>query len=55
MKLLLLTTISTDTPTVDSGVKHAQGFVGRDTFIVDAYPMKTGNMFVNTLEDNIRR
>ena len=26
-----------------------------DTLVVDAYPMKSGKQFVNTLEDNIRR
>ena len=44
-----------DTPAVDSGVKQARVFVGRDTLVADAYPMKSGKQFVNTLEDNIRR
>ena len=44
-----------DTPAVYSGVKQAQVFVGRDTLVADAYPMKTGKQFVSTLEDNIRR
>ena len=48
-------TVSSDTPAVDSGGKQAQVFVGRDTLVADAYPMKTGKQFVNTLEDNIRR
>ena len=48
-------TIFSDTPAVDSGVKQAQVFVGRDTLVPDAYPMKSGKQFVNTLEDNIRR
>ena len=48
-------TVSSDTPAVDSGVKQAQVFVGRDTLVADAYPMKSGKQFVNTLEDNIRR
>ena len=48
-------TIFSDTPTVDSGVKQAQVFVGRDTRVADAYPMKRGKQFVNTLQDNIRR
>ena len=30
-------------------------FVGRDTLVADAYPMKSGKQFVNTLEDNISR
>ena len=48
-------TVFSDTPTVDSGVKQAQVFVSRDTLVADAYPMKSGKQFVNTLEDNIRR
>ena len=44
-----------DTPTVDSGVKQAQLFVGRDSLLADVYPMKSGKQFVSTLEDNIRR
>ena len=45
-------TVFSDTPAVD---KKAQVFVGRDTIVADAYPMKSGKQFVNTLEDNIRR
>ena len=48
-------TVFSDTPAVDSGVNQAQVFVGWDTLVVDAYPMKSGKQFVNTLEDNIRR
>ena len=48
-------TVFSDPPPVDSGVKQAQVFVGRDTLVSDAYPMKSGKQFVNTLEDNIRR
>ena len=48
-------TVFSDTPTVDSGVKQAQVFVGRDSLVADVYPMKSGKQFVNTLEDNIRR
>ena len=48
-------TVFSDTPAVDSGVKQAQVFVGRDTLVADAYPMKSWKQFVNTLEDNIRR
>ena len=48
-------TVFSDTPAVESCVKHAQVFVGRDTLVADAYPMKSGKQFVNTLEDNIRR
>ena len=47
-------TVFSDPPAVDSGVKQAQVFVGRDTLVADAYPMKSGKQFVNTLEDNIR-
>ena len=48
-------TVFSDTPAVDSGVRQAQVFVGRDTLVADAYPLKSGKQFVNTLEDNIRR
>ena len=44
-----------DTPAVDSGVKQAQVFVGSDTLVADAYPMKNGKQFINPREDNIRR
>ena len=42
-------TIFSDTPAVDSGVKQAQVFVGRDSLVADVYPMKSGKQFVNTL------
>ena len=35
-------TVLSDTPAVDIGVKQAQVFVGRDTLVADAYPMKSG-------------
>ena len=41
-------TVFSDAPAVDSGVKQAQVFVGRDTLVADAYPMKSGKQFVNT-------
>ena len=47
--------IFSDTPAVDSGVKPAQMFVGRDTLVADTYPMKSGKQFVNPLVDKIRR
>ena len=48
-------TVFSDTPAVDSGVKQAQVFVGRDTLVADAYPMKSGKQFVKMHDDNIRR
>ena len=48
-------TVFSDIPAVHSGVKQAQVFVGRDTLMADAYPMKSGKQFVNTVDDNIRR
>ena len=48
-------TVFSDTPAVDSDVKEAEVYVGRDTLVADAYPMKSGKQFVNNLEDNIRR
>ena len=47
-------TVFSDTPAVYSGVKQTQVFVGRETLVADAYPMKSGKQFVNMLEDNIR-
>ena len=41
-------TVFSDTPAVDSGVKQAQVFVGRDTLDADAYPTKRGKQFVDT-------
>ena len=38
-------TIFSDTPAVNSGVKQAQVFLGRDTLIADAYPMKSEKQF----------
>ena len=43
------------TPAVDKDVTQAQVFVGRDTLVADACPMKSGKQFVNTLEDKVRR
>ena len=48
-------TVFSDTPAVKSGIKQAQVFLGRDTPVADAYPMKKGKQFANTLEDNIGR
>jgi len=47
-------TVFSDTPAVASGVTAAQIFVGRESLVVDVYPLKTDKEFVNTLEDNIR-
>ena len=54
-ELVAIDTLFSDTPAVDSGVKQAQVFVGGDILVADAYPMKNGKQFVNTLENNIRR
>ena len=40
---------------MDSGVKQAQLFVGKESLVSDIYPMMSGKQFVNTLEDNIHR
>ena len=48
-------TVFSDTPAVAIGVKEGQVFVGRDTLVADAYPMKIGKQFDNTIEDNIRQ
>ena len=48
-------TVYSDTPAVDSGVKQAQLFVGKESLVSDIFPMRSGKQFINTLEDNIRR
>ena len=54
-KAVATDTVYSDTPAVDSGVKMAQLFVGKESLVSDIYPMRSGKQFVNTLEDNIRR
>ena len=44
-------TVYSDTPAVDSGVKQAQHFGGKESLVSDIYPMRSGKQFVNTLED----
>ena len=39
---------------VGSSGKQTQVFVGRDTLVADAFPMKSGKQFVNILQDNTR-
>ena len=39
--LVATDTVFSDTLAVDSGVKQAQVFVGRDTLVANAYPMKS--------------
>ena len=48
-------TVYSDTPAVDSGVKQAQCFIGKESLVSDIYPMRSGKQFVDTLEDNIQR
>ena len=48
-------TIFSDTPAVDDGSTMAQFFCGRDTFVCDAYGIKSTKQFINTLSDNIRK
>ena len=48
-------TVYSDTPALDSGVKLAQLFVGKESLVSDIYPMRSGKQFVNTLEDNTHR
>ena len=42
-------TVYSDTPAVDSDVKMAQLFVGKESLVSDIYPMRSGKQFVNTL------
>ena len=46
-------TVYSDSPGVDSGVKQAQLFVGKESLASDIYAMRSGQQFVITLEDNI--
>ena len=48
-------TVYSDTPALDGGVKQAQLFVGKESLVSDIYPMRSGEQFVNTLEDSIHR
>ena len=47
-------TVYSDMPANDSGVTAAQFFVGTESMVCDAYPMKTDKQFVHALQDNIR-
>ena len=48
-------TVYSSTPAIDNGSKLAQMFVGRDTLVIDIYPIKTEKEFCSTLQDNIRK
>ena len=48
-------TIFSDTPAVDDGPTMAQFVCGHDTFVCDAYGIKSTIQFINTLSDNIRK
>ena len=47
--------VYSDTPAVDSGAKHAQIFVGRDTLVIDFIGMKSDSEFIGALQDVIRK
>ena len=47
--------VYSDTSAVDSGVRQAQLFVGKESLVSDIYPMWSGKQFVNTLEDNFKK
>ena len=46
-------TVYSDTLAVNSGVKQAQLFVGKESLVSNIYPMWSDNQFVKNLEDNI--
>ena len=46
-------TVYSNVLAIYNGTTAAQIFVGRDSLVTDAYPVKTDKQFVNTLEDNI--
>ena len=47
-------TVYSSTPAIDDGSTLAQIFVGRNTMVVDIYPIRTQKEFIATLQDNIR-
>ena len=49
-------TVFADVPAIDTGgITQAQVFVGRDTYVIDIFGMKSGAQFVNTLLEVIRK
>ena len=48
-------TVYSDTPAIDSEVKMAQLFVGKESLVSDIYPMRSGNQLVNISGDSIIR
>ena len=48
-------TIFSDTPAEDSELNKPKCLLVGTLLVADAYPMKSGKQFINTLEDNIRR
>ena len=48
-------TVYSNVPAIDNRSTAAQIFVGCNSLVTDAYPVKTDKQFVNTLEDNIRQ
>ena len=48
-------TVYSDTPAVDSAVKQAKLFVGKESMVSDIYLMRSGKKIVNTLQDNVHR
>ena len=52
---VVIDTVCSDTPAIDSGVKMAQHLVWKESLVSDIYQMRSGKKFVSTLEDNICR
>ncbi len=49
-------TVFSDVAAVDSGgVKAAQIYIGRESRVMDCYPLKSTAEFINTLQDQIRK
>ena len=48
-------TVYSNSPAIDDGSTLAQIFVGRETLVIDIYPIKTEKQFIQTLQENIRR
>ena len=47
-------TIFSGTPAINFGVTMALSFIGKDSLVLDVYPVHSSKKVLNTLQDNIR-
>ena len=53
MEAIATDTVFADTPEIDNGATAAQFFCKCESMVCDVYPLKTGKVFVNTLETSL--